>query len=122
MTSRRLFFKNSLALGLTHNVLGKPFDSEPVDYAAKAREIHKTAILFDGHNDLPWQLREQGQIDFQKVDLATKQSLPYQTDIPRMRQGGLNAQFWSVYIPGKHPNPLRTVLEQIDIVHRMIQR
>lgn len=93
-----------------------------MDYAAKAREIHKTAILFDGHNDLPWQLREQGQIDFQKVDLATKQSLPYQTDIPRMRQGGLNAQFWSVYIPGKHPNPLRTVLEQIDIVHRMIQR
>jgi membrane dipeptidase len=122
MTSRRLFLKNSVALGLTHSVMGQSTTSDPVDYAAKAREIHKTAILFDGHNDLPWQLREEGKIDFESVDISKKLGPPFQTDIPRMKQGGLNAQFWSVYIPGKHPNPLRTVLEQIDIVHRMIAR
>lgn len=97
----------------------KPKDS--VDYAARAREIHKTAILFDGHNDLPWQLREHGQFGLDKIDLSKEQKLPYQTDIPRMKQGGLNAQFWSVYIPGRHPNPLRTVLEQIDLVNRMTE-
>ena len=122
MTSRRLFLKNSVALGLTHSVMGQSPAPDPVDYAAKAREIHKTAILFDGHNDLPWQLREEGKIDFESVDISKKLGPPFQTDIPRMKQGGLNAQFWSVYIPGKHPNPLRTVLEQIDIVHRMIER
>lgn len=94
---------------------------ENVDYAARAREIHKTAILFDGHNDLPWQLREHGQFGLDKIDLSKEQKLPYQTDIPRMKQGGLNAQFWSVYIPGRHPNPLRTVLEQIDLVNRMTE-
>ena len=97
----------------------KPKDT--VDYAARAREIHKTAILFDGHNDLPWQLREHGQFGLDKIDLSKEQKLPYQTDIPRMKQGGLNAQFWSVYIPGRHPNPLRTVLEQIDLVNRMTE-
>jgi membrane dipeptidase len=89
------------------------------DYAARAKEIHKTAILFDGHNDLPWQLREHGQFGLDKIDLSKEQQLPYQTDIARMKKGGLNAQFWSVYIPGRHENPLRTVLEQIDLVNRM---
>jgi len=99
----------------------EPVPKDKVDFAARAREIHKTAILFDGHNDLPWQLREHGQFGLDKIDLSKEQTLPYQTDIPRMKQGGLNAQFWSVYIPGRHPNPLRTVLEQIDLVNRMTE-
>ena len=45
-----------------------------------------------------------------------------QTDIPRLREGGLKAQFWSVYIPSEHENPARTVTEQIDLVHRMVER
>ena len=45
-----------------------------------------------------------------------------QTDIPRLREGGVKAQFWSVYIPSEHPNPARTVTEQIDLVHRMVER
>ena len=45
-----------------------------------------------------------------------------QTDIPRLREGGVKAQFWSVYIPSEHPNPARTVTEQIDLVHRMIEQ
>lgn len=122
MPDRRSFLKMAGASLLAPPALVQAQSKPAIDYAARAREIHKTAILFDGHNDLPWQLREHGQTDFQKIDIAKKQGPPYQTDIPRMKQGGLNAQFWSVYIPGRHPNPLRTVLEQIDIVHRMIEK
>ena len=42
--------------------------------------------------------------------------------MPRLREGGVKAQFWSVYIPSEHPNPARTVTEQIDLVHRMVER
>src|SRR5271157_2174806 len=45
-----------------------------------------------------------------------------QTDIPRLREGGVKAQFWSVYIPSEHENPARTVTEQIDLVHRLIEK
>ena len=122
MSHRRSFLKLAGASLVAPATLVRAPSKPAVVYAARARDIHKTAILFDGHNDLPWQLREHGQIDFQKIDIAKKQGPPYQTDIPRMQQGGLNALFWSVYIPGRHPNPLRTVLEQIDIVHRMLEK
>lgn len=123
MPSRREFLKSaSLPVGASLVAGTGLFAQQKVDYAAQAREIHKTAILFDGHNDLPWQLRDEGDISFSKTDIAKKLGKPFQTDIPRMKAGGLNAQFWSVYIPGTHPNPLRTVLEQIDIVRRMIEK
>ncbi len=123
MLSRRQFLKSgSLPVGASLVAGSGLIAQQKTDYAAQAREIHKTAILFDGHNDLPWQLRDEGDISFGKTDIAKKQGKPFQTDIPRMKAGGLNAQFWSVYIPGTHPNPLRTVLEQIDIVRRMIDK
>lgn len=123
MLSRRQFLKSGSLPVSASLVAGTGlFAQQKPDYAAQAREIHKTAILFDGHNDLPWQLRDEGDISFGKTDIAKKLGKPFQTDIPRMKAGGLNAQFWSVYIPGTHPNPLRTVLEQIDIVRRMIDK
>ena len=45
-----------------------------------------------------------------------------QTDIPRLREGGVKAQFWSVYIPSEHAEPARTVTEQIDLVHRLVEK
>src|SRR5271157_6307090 len=45
-----------------------------------------------------------------------------QTDIPRLREGGVKAQFWSVYIPSEHENRARTVTEQIDLERRMVER
>ncbi len=78
-------------------------------------------MLFDGHNDLPWRLRTDGDVKFEKFDIG-KRLASGQTDIPRMREGGLKAQFWSVYIPSEHAHPARTVTEQIDIVHRMVER
>jgi len=94
-------------------------DLPPV--SAEARRVHDAGMLFDGHNDLPWRLRKDGDVGFTTLDIG-KRLTTGQTDIPRMRAGGLKAQFWSVYIPSDHPNPARTVTEQIDLVHRMIER
>lgn len=87
----------------------------------RALKIHHEALLFDGHNDLPWRLRSDGDVAFGRLDLAGRLDSGH-TDIPRIRAGGLDAQYWSVYIPSEHPDPARTVLEQIDVVHRMIER
>ncbi len=87
----------------------------------RARQVHASGMLFDGHNDLPWRLRSKGDMAFETIDIAQRLDSG-QTDIPRLREGGVKAQFWSVYIPSEHPNPARTVIEQIDLVHRMIER
>ncbi len=91
------------------------------DVAERARKIHEEGFVFDGHNDLPWLLREVGDIAFEKVDLV-KGFPKGQTDFPRAKKGGLKAQFWSVYIPSEQKNPMRTVAEQIDLVHRMVEK
>jgi membrane dipeptidase len=87
----------------------------------RARQIHAAGILFDGHNDLPWRLRTEGDFGLTKFDLSQRLNSG-QTDIPRLREGGVKAQFWSVYIPSEHVNPATTVTEQIDLVHRMVER
>ncbi|SIO65670.1 membrane dipeptidase [Singulisphaera sp. GP187] len=93
------------------------------DVSERARRVHDSAILFDGHNDLPWLLRDLGDFRFEKIDLSKRlESSVSQTDIPRLREGGVKAQFWSVYIPSEQPNPARTVTDQIDLVHRMVER
>jgi membrane dipeptidase len=78
-------------------------------------------MLWDGHNDLPWRLRTEGDMALAKFDLS-KRLDSGQTDIPRLREGGVKAQFWSVYIPSEHPNPARTVTEQIDLVCRLVEK
>ena len=87
----------------------------------RARQVHATGMLFDGHNDLPWRLRTEGDFALTKFDLSQRLDSG-QTDIPRLREGGVKAQFWSVYIPSEHPDPARTVTEQIDLVRRMVER
>jgi membrane dipeptidase len=94
-------------------------DAPPVSEAARA--VHDAAILIDGHNDLPWELRTSGDWSFESTDLSQPLGKGH-TDIPRLRAGGVKGQFWSVYIPTEQPNPARTVIEQIDVVHRMIAR
>ena len=87
----------------------------------RARKVHDAGLLFDGHNDLPYRLRKEGDVTFSKIDIA-KRLTDGHTDIPRLREGGVKAQFWSVYVPGTQKDPARTVTEQIDIVHRMIEK
>src|SRR5579871_1045826 len=73
----------------------------------RARRVHAAGMLFDGHNDLPWRLRTDGDFALAKFDLSRRLNAG-QTDIPRLREGGVKAQFWSVYIPSEHANPART--------------
>ena len=91
----------------------------------QARAILETTPLIDGHNDLPWALRQRFGSDVRGVDLTQDQSAlepPLHTDIPRLRAGGVGAQFWSVYVPASM-EPLeaaRATFEQIDVVNRML--
>ncbi|MGH8251241.1 MAG: dipeptidase [Steroidobacteraceae bacterium] len=89
----------------------------------QAKKLLDRAILFDGHNDLPWAVREYETApgDIVAYDLRGKAPGDGQTDIPRLREGRLGAQFWSVYIPPEAPGGFaRTQLEQIDLARRLL--
>lgn len=83
----------------------------------------KAPLLIDGHNDLPWTLRSAGDVQLTKYDLNQHQS-KFHTDIPRLKKGGLGAQFWSVYVPtsATGESAVKMTREQIDLVHRLIKR
>jgi membrane dipeptidase len=102
-----------------------PAKPNPVTLA-QVRQLLREAPLIDGHNDLPWQCRKHSN-DFNAIDLArdtSQLSPPTVTDIPRLRAGCLGAQFWAVYVPPvpAGPTAVQMVLEQIDLVHRMVAR
>lgn len=89
----------------------------------EAVRIHRLAPVFDGHNDLPWALRKSGD-SVSQVDLRKSQP-DLHTDIPRLRAGGVGAQFWSVYVPvstAMQDNALTSTLEQISIVRQMTEQ
>ncbi len=109
-----------LALVLLSSDLSLAADKLP-PVSERAKRVHAAGMLFDGHNDLPWRLRQDGDMAFTKFDLSKRLGSGH-TDIPRLREGGVKAQFWSVYIPSEQPNPARTVAEQVDLVHRMVER
>lgn len=86
--------------------------------------VHRGALLIDGHNDLPWQIRTMGASSLDKMDIAKRLDAVH-TDIPRLRQGGVGAQFWVVYAPpetARDGTAARVALEQFDLIDRMIAR
>jgi membrane dipeptidase len=102
----------------------EPRERAPIVLTDQAREIHGRALVIDGHNDLPWVMRTQADSSFEKIDISQPQPQLH-TDIPRLRAGGVGAQFWSAYPPVstiKNRNATRYVLEQIDLIHRMARR
>jgi membrane dipeptidase len=114
MTSKATF---ALALLLTSAGAGAAEDRA----LSHARELLRATLLIDGHNDLPWTIRNATAGDTAAYDL--RGTVPGQTDIERLRRGGIGAQFWSVYTPGEPPSGhVRTQLEQIDIARRVIAR
>ncbi|MFB6954718.1 dipeptidase [Streptomyces niveus] len=94
------------------------------DYLEQARELLEDFPVVDGHNDLPWALREQVRYDLDRRDIAEDQSAHLHTDIPRLRAGGVGAQFWSVYVRSDMAGDtaVSATLEQIDVVGRLIAR
>ncbi|MEP6760086.1 MAG: dipeptidase [Sporichthyaceae bacterium] len=89
-------------------------------------ELHDVlsgAPLVDGHNDLLWELRTKAAYDFGRLDISG--SVPsLMTDLPRLRAGGVGAQFWSVYVPSDLPGDkaVTATLEQLDGLHQMVRR
>jgi membrane dipeptidase len=101
-----------------------PPDRQPVVLTDAAKSLHARSLVIDGHNDMPWEIRNKGDSSFDKVDISKPQKRMH-TDIPRLRQGGVGAQFWSVWVPveaGYRGEALSTTLEQIELVKRMMTR
>jgi membrane dipeptidase len=102
------------------------------DIGARVDRVLAETPLVDGHNDLPWEIRERFRSDPGAVDLSADTSkIPpppngaaLMTDIPRLRAGRVGAQFWSVWVPVdiKGLEAVQTTIEQIDIVKRMATR
>jgi len=89
--------------------------------ADRIAELLARSPVFDGHNDLAWALRKQVSYDLTQRDIAVHQPLVH-TDIPRLRAGGVGAQFFSVYVPGTLVGgaAVTATLEQIDCVARIV--
>ncbi|SFF08050.1 membrane dipeptidase [Actinacidiphila alni] len=95
-----------------------------MDPLTHARELLAAHPVVDGHNDLPWALRHQVSYDLDRLDIAADQSDRLHTDIPRLRAGGVGAQFWSVYVSVELTGgeAVTATLEQIDVVRRLTER
>ena len=103
--------------------------SAPLGWAAQPDRgvggVLADAPVIDGHNDLPWAIREAGGLQAVDLDQNPRTGAPrFHTDLPRMRAGGVGGQFWSVYVPSTLTGPaaFKAVSEQIDLVNRMIER
>ena len=102
------------------------------DYQGRLERVLKQTPLIDGHNDLPWEIRERNKGRLSTIDLKSDTSkltpppdgAPLMTDIPRLRAGHVGGQFWSVWVPVniKGPEAVQTTVEQIDLVKRMAAR
>src|ERR1700728_1792541 len=90
---------------------------------AAARDLLSHHPILDGHNDLPWTLRVADDVDVDTTALSGPVPT-IQTDLPRLAQGGVGAQFWSVYVSAElaGETAVTTTLEQIDLVHELIRR
>ena len=112
-----------------------PAEAQPITSQQQARihRILRQTPLIDGHNDLPWEIRDRYASDLSRIDLNAdlshlappKPDTPFlMTDIPRLRRGGVGGQFWSVYIPAEAQGAAAAemVHEQIELTRRMVAR
>ena len=120
--------RNSVIVGLSLlAVLSAPLAHAEVDpHQALVEEVLAVTPLIDGHNDAPWAIRDRwsnqlGAFDFHDTASIGK---PMHTDLKRLKEGGVGAQFWSVWVPTdlEGGDAVTTVIEQIDLVHRLIDR
>jgi membrane dipeptidase len=97
-----------------------PSDSLTLEHA---REIMRTIPLIDGHNDLPFELREKAGGDLDSLDIANPQD-SLMTDLARLREGLVGAQFFAAYVPSELTGhgAARFALMQVDLIHRLAAR
>jgi membrane dipeptidase len=123
----RVFMVAALAFAC-HTV----FAADDVALTARVDRVLAKTPLIDGHNDLPWEIRDRfGSVDgvdlskdTSKLSLKNEDDAPLMTDIPRLRAGHVGGQFWSVWISPSVTGPaaVKMTLEQIDIVKSMAAR
>ncbi len=96
-----------------------PADPPAADLAA----LLAAHPVIDGHNDLLWEARERAGYDFDRLDVGAG-GTPTHTDLPRLVEGGVGGQFWSVYVPSSlsGADAVTATLEQVDACHRMVER
>jgi membrane dipeptidase len=85
----------------------------------EALKIHRKAIVVDTHNDITSMMIDDG------YDLGTSSVGKYHTDLARMKEGGLTAEFFSVYVDRKYATSggsARRAMDQIDLVYRASER
>jgi membrane dipeptidase len=115
----------SLLLAAALLAASVPAATQPIDPKVQARidRILKRTPLIDGHNDLPWALRQDhvGSVDGLERG-SDRREKPLMTDMARLRAGRVGAQFWSVYISGTiiGDEAIRTTIEQVDTARRLI--
>src|SRR5262252_5248990 len=121
MTSRRIHASTILWTAVAAVLPAASFSQDrsrpPVVLTEEGRKVHFESFVFDGHNDLPWEMRTKADSSFDKRDIAQSQAAMH-TDIPRLRKGGVGAQFWSVYVPAetaKRGTAFHDTLEQIAL-------
>ncbi|OAD57717.1 Dipeptidase 1 [Eufriesea mexicana] len=116
----------------------RPADGEtahltsPRERLETVRQVLSEVPLIDGHNDLPWNIRnfvhnQLAEFDFDK-DLREvapwSKSAWSQTDLVRLRQGMVGGQFWAAYVPceSQYLNAVQLTLEQVDLIKRLIEK
>lgn len=85
----------------------------------RALRLQRASIVIDGHNDITTPMVDEG------YDLGTPSAGKYHTDIARMKEGGLSAQFFSIYVDKKfveRGGSARRAMEMIDLVYRAAER
>ncbi len=133
----------SLAVGIVALALATPLAAQQVPAPepaaaeapspanlATARAALEAAPVWDGHNDVPIQLRRRygnviAEFDFaDTTDTAAAGDNAMHTDLARLEAGRVGAQFWSVYVPATLPEPaaVQATIEQIDVMKRLIER
>jgi membrane dipeptidase len=107
---------------LAFNPSPMPAQTSPDRALEHARKLLRSSPLIDGHNDLPWEIRVSKTAPRDVAAYDLRQRSPKHTDLARLKEGGVGAQFWSIYIPGeiKDSGYARVQLEQFDIARRMI--
>ncbi|MFM9963560.1 MAG: dipeptidase [Planctomycetaceae bacterium] len=98
--------------------------AEPTKLTNEALTLHRQSFVFDGHNNLAMQLRKRPDLTVDSVDLNAPQSKLH-TDLPRLRQGGVGAEFFATYVTAdsvKKGTAVRETLEQIDQIARLVRR
>jgi membrane dipeptidase len=129
MSMENRFRRSTLFLAIFGGLSPTVLSAQTIDPAAQVRinRVLKATPLIDGHNDLPWELRNRYRSRVETTDIsqhADKLPMPLMTDMARLRKGHMGGQFWSVYIPATITGPaaIQMTIEQIDIVRRMVAR